>query len=325
MNTDLDERIRTAFGDIFEATPELGPAPSRLLHVDTSEGSPHRSWALIAAAAVVMIGIGGLLLVTRPPGDVEPVASTDLTVPPDRPLGQFVWPAPPRDLASLDDLIDAFTGDVLSWPSSDVRQDGNTTAESAPQSFTLVNTKLNTEIVLLAIPSPDGWGFVQVGGSLTALATDKATISVQFQRPPGTATSSIEARFSDDTVIVDATTGTSFEYPEGRQLESLTSVLIVYSDDNGDVIGVSGGQFASGDVQPPSSNPDQVSIVVVPDVIGLPQDEASQELAARGFSFQIVVDGNAEPGPSGTVLAVSPLPGAKIEMGSLITLTVRSG
>ncbi len=168
MNTELDDRIRTAFGDIFEATPELGPTPSRLVHTDTPASSGHRSWTLIAAAAVVMIGIGGLLLVTRARSGGEPAASTDPTVQSDRPLGQFVWPAPPRDIESLDDLIGAFTRDVLSWPSIDVGQYGDYTSEPGPQSFTLVNNKLNAEIALLAIPSADGWGFVRIGASLSA-------------------------------------------------------------------------------------------------------------------------------------------------------------
>jgi hypothetical protein len=325
MNTELDERIRTAFGDIFQATPELGPTPSRLVHSDTPASSGYRSWTLIAAAAVVMIGIGGLLLVTRARSGGEPAASTDPTVQSDRPLGQFVWPAPPRDIESLDDLIDAFTGEVLSWPSIDVGQYGDYTSEPGPQSFTLVNNKLNAEVALLAIPSPDGWGFVQIGASLSASATDQATISVQFGRPAGTASSLIEARFSDGAIITESATGSSIELSEGHELDSLLSALVIHTDDNGDVIGVSGGQFADGDVQPPSSAPDQQSLVAVPDVIGLPQVEASQELAARGFSFEVVVDDNADPGPSGTVLAMSPLPGARIEIGTLVMLTVRSG
>lgn len=254
MNTELDERIRAAFGAIFDATPELGPAPSKLVLTDVSDRSRHRSWVSIAAAAVVMIGIGGLLVITRSGGGSEPTASTD-SVQTNRPIGQFVWPAPPRDLATLDDLNDAFTDEVLSWPSADVGHYGDYTMEPGPQTFTLVNNKLNVEVALVAIPSPDGWGFVQAGSSLSASVTDQ-TISVQFPTPPGTAASSIEARFSDGTLVTDTATGPSFELPEGRQLDTLTSVLVVHANDNDDVIGVSGGQFmVDGDAEPPNSAP----------------------------------------------------------------------
>jgi hypothetical protein len=270
MNTELDERIRAAFDDIFEATPELGPAPSGPLHSDTLTDSTHRSWALMSAAAVVMIGIGGLLLIARPLDGADPAASPDRTAQPDltaqpeaqpdRPLGQFVWPAPPRNLVSLDDVIDAFTSEVLAWPSVDVRQVGDTTTELGLQSFALVNTELNVEIALLAIPSSDGWGFVQVGDSLSASVTNRATISVLFQRPPGTVSSSVEVMFSDGTTISDSTTRASIELPKGRQLDSLTSVLVVHTDGRGNVIGVSGGHFASGDLQPPTSAGENTSM-----------------------------------------------------------------
>lgn len=252
MSTEMDDRIRRAFADVFEAVPELGPPPSPLERPDRSEGSSVKSSLLVAAAALILFaGLAALFVIPRSRDVAEPIASSVTTVaPPRTAIGDFVWPAPARDYSSFEELTNAFATEVLLWSVEDVQVDGATTTELSPQAFSLINTRLEREVTLLAIPSPSGWGFVQIGSPLDARVSGQSAIVVTFPTLPGTTSSQIEVRFTDGSTVVDTTTETSFEILEDRKLETLVSALILHNDASGAVVGATGGQFTSTDATP---------------------------------------------------------------------------
>ncbi len=219
----------------------------------------------LAAAAVVLVGglVGALVWVnadrSTPSSDTPPPA-TQATVPAGS-LGQFVWPAPPRGYATLDDLITAFTAEVLAWDPSDTERVGDTNNQPQPQALTLVNEPVGGNVLVIAIPSPQGWGFVQIGEGLSASVDDGDTVAVEFASTPHAASSSIEARLSDGTTITaTATSPGTFELPESVRLEALVSALVVEFDEQDNAIAATGGTFASNDAQTPPSLPSQVTV-----------------------------------------------------------------
>lgn len=78
MSTLTDDRIREALADLLDLAP---PVSSALADGTASSVGPpeHRRWpVLVAAAAVVAIGIAGLVVATRPAADDEHIPSTEV-------------------------------------------------------------------------------------------------------------------------------------------------------------------------------------------------------------------------------------------------------
>ena len=106
-----------------------------------------------------------------------------------------------------------------------------------PQSFTLVNLVTNREVHLLAIPSPDGWGFIQIGdGSHSVGEAPGDGFAIRFESPVGALTSTVEVRYADGTVATATSTSSMHLLGSGRGPESVVSVQITHAHDAGAVI-----------------------------------------------------------------------------------------
>ncbi len=266
MPTDMREQIRqlTAAFDAFvsdvtvdevigrveqpSAVDELAvrrPASSR----HTSQiGWPRRG--LTVAAVALVVGLVAALMSLDPSGSDTasepslPVATAGSA--PSVPIGQFVWPAPPRGYATPNELITAFTSEVLQWTAFDI--DGDVKEERQPQTFNLTNSTLHASVPVIALPSSDGWGFAQIGFGLNA-SLDDGTVVLDFPSLPSVTSSSITVRLSDGTAIDTTATTDRVEIP-AIELEQLLSALVVGHDGEGNTVVVAGGQFiaASPDV-----------------------------------------------------------------------------
>ncbi len=89
---------------------------------------------------------------------------------------------------------------------------------------------------------------------------------------------------------------------------------------------------AGGTEAPPGStvtlvvSTQQSQVVAVPNVVGVPEQEARAELEAAGFDVTIVYASKKKPGAgAGTVLSTEPKAGTKVPRGSTITITVNPG
>lgn len=278
MPVDVVEQVRRlveAFDELVDdvSADEVvqrvsGGTDSREPTHPTPERSPDRSsWRRVslAAAAVVLVAglVGALVWVNADrstPSSETPPPTAQATVPAGS-LGQVVWPVPPRGYATLEDLIGAFTAEVLAWDPSDTARVGDANDQSQPQVLTLVNEVVGGDVLVIAVPSPQGWGFVQIGEGLSASVDEGESVAVEFVSTQSAASSSIEARLSDGTTVTaTATSPGRFELPEAVRLEEVVSALVVEFDEQGNVIAATGGMFASSDLQTPSTLPSQVTI-----------------------------------------------------------------
>jgi beta-lactam-binding protein with PASTA domain len=64
------------------------------------------------------------------------------------------------------------------------------------------------------------------------------------------------------------------------------------------------------------------ALVTVPDVVGLDEASARQELQAAGFSVRVVEEETSEPSQDGLVVAQRPLGGSSARSGAAVTITV---
>jgi hypothetical protein len=222
-----------------------------------------RRFGLVAAAVVLVAGLVGALVWvsadrSTPSSDAPP--QTGATVP-TVPLGDFVWPAPPRGYTTLDDLVTAFTTEVLAWDPADTDRVGEFNDQPQPQALTLVNERLGGNVVVIAIPSPQGWGFVQVGnGGLNASVDDDQTVALRYTPSTRSASSTVEARLTDGTTVtLTASTG-RLELPESVRVGELVSALVVEFDEQGNVIAATGRTYAPSDPQTPPTLPVQPAV-----------------------------------------------------------------
>jgi beta-lactam-binding protein with PASTA domain len=64
------------------------------------------------------------------------------------------------------------------------------------------------------------------------------------------------------------------------------------------------------------------ALVAVPDVVGLDEASAREELEAAGFVVAVLEEETSDPGADGTVLAQSPRGGSRVEKGANVSITV---
>ena len=209
----------------------------------------------VAAAAIAMVVglVAALVFIDR--GGAEPVSApsvpqTTVATTPAVPLGQFVWPVPPRGYATVNELIEAFTAEVLDWSALDLGGDVNDKLQ--PQSLNLINGNFDANVPAIAAPSPDGWGFVQIGAGLNGTITD-GTVIVEFSRLASVSSSSVTVRLSDGSTVDTTVTSDRVEVP-GIEFEQLVSVLVVGYDRDGNAVTVDGGRFMPEAPVPPSTS-----------------------------------------------------------------------
>lgn len=281
----------------------------------------------VACVPLVILGAAGAwnaLNLDDAPAQVIAAGGSEITAEPgaEQPAvspGEFVWPAPPQDFNTWGELTNAFVGEVLGWPSDQVRLDGGTD-ETGPQSLTLVHLEDDSELHLLAIPSTNGWGFVQIGdGNISLSETLTGGLAVRF-RPPGTAASNtVEIRYSDGEITSTITADAELALPAGRAIDSVVSVLITHRAADDDVLSVSGGQFGTTEPEDPSLSGD--AAIIMPELTRLHVGEAAARLDAIGVAANIVETSDPSAGP-GTVLSTDPPAGSMVNPGTTIILTI---
>ena len=237
-----------AFHDVEHPTGDvlaIGSRPSaRRLSIAAA-------WVLLAVGVV-----GALVWVERngPAPSATPLTSTTGAAASPASFGQFVWPAPPRDFATLDDLVGAFAVEVLAWDAWDVVGDVNATSQ--PQVFTLANSSSDASVALVAIPSPEGWGFVQIGEPMSASAEQPGDVVLTVPIGVGAESGSVVIRLSDGTTR-ESTNLTGQVVFSGVRVEDLVSALAVGRDANGRALTAVGGMFRD-DSAPPATVPGSV-------------------------------------------------------------------
>lgn len=248
--------LRSEFREDLEMTAVRSssrPLPIRPLDarlVTYTGHEPHRrgvasALAVVAACAALVAGLAFLMRDRTPAandGDAPPVVPVE--------FGDFVWPAPPRDFAGVNDLIFGFADDVLKWDAFDL--EGDITDERQPQMVTLRNAELGAEVTGLAVPSPRGWGFVQIGTGASASVDEQGGASLNY---------ALSANVVEVVAIVRMTDGMERTLDGGTtraampdiSVADLVSTLIIGSDAAGRVVAVVGGQFSAQDAAPPTT------------------------------------------------------------------------
>lgn len=322
MSIDLDDLAHDAVSAAPTTTPDLGALRER---VKQRRRTRWMVTSALAAPVIVLAFFGVWSLVDRDSsstqvlaggGDEEPGTTTasEAVAP-----GGFVWPAPPREFGDLDALTNGLIDEVLRWTPGRVRQDGGND-DSAPQSFTLVNLDTNQELHLLAVPSAQGWGFVQIGDPGTSIgeATSGGFV-IRFQVPAGTIASTVEIRYVDGTITSETTTQSEIPLPAGSAPQTVASVLITHADTRGTVITASGGQFNGSNEVPPAAT--EEATIGVPNLVGLNVDEAIDQLNALGLGV-VITETRSTDTPTGVVITVEPAPGSLVPAGTTVAMTI---
>jgi len=250
------------------------------------------------------------------------------------PLGSFVWPAPPRNFATLDELVEQFAVEVLESAAGSVDY-LEATDEQVPQSFLISHfpgpesSELHGhEVPAIAIPSPQGWGFVRIGAvALSIDETETGSHAIRFGPPHGTAASTVEVRYSDGEVVSEIVQAAEFALPEGRSPDSVVSVLVTHLDDAGKQITVSGRQFSLSveEIEAEIEAREAQAVDPVPDLVGLTVSEALDLLREHEYHLAGVAFDEAPDAEPGTVIATSPAAGGLIEAYGSITLSIAGG
>lgn len=244
----VDDLARTAGGAV----------PIKRLDLSTSRharrAGRRRGAALTAVAACAVLVVGLAVAVRdRTPAPLDGAAEGAAAPSVPRELGEFVWPAPAQDLASVEELVAAFAGEVLGWDTFDL--EGDITGESQPQFVTLRHRELGVAVTGLAVPSPEGWGFVQVGSQMSAGLHEPAGVALDYSLGTEVVEVSVTVRLANGTVRT-LEGGATQTVVSDTAIDELVTVLIVGSDATGRVVAVVGGQFGADDVISPSVRPD---------------------------------------------------------------------
>lgn len=75
MNMQLDPHVKAVFDDIDANTPDIGPTPSGdVVHLHPGRSPQGRRWLAVAAAAIVVVGVGALVAIQRSDAETPDVA-----------------------------------------------------------------------------------------------------------------------------------------------------------------------------------------------------------------------------------------------------------
>ncbi|MCB0968461.1 MAG: LytR C-terminal domain-containing protein [Ilumatobacter sp.] len=215
----------------------------------------------LGLVAAVCLLIGGLVAVLAWTGREQPSSlAPPLTSPPGTQLGDstpttlvsgvelFVWPGPDRSFATVGELVGAFVDTQLGWTAYDLV--GDTDDQQQPQSFTLQNGDLGADVPVIAVPSPNGWGFVQVGDHEMSISVgpsvDGGAPVLTFVPIDGAVTHSITALLTHGGSLTFESATSPVEIPVEPNI-GVASVLVLGQDAAGVVIGATGGQFLIAD------------------------------------------------------------------------------
>ncbi len=282
MTLDLDVLAR----DAVSAAPE--PTPISALQRRAGRSRQRRRIASVAITAplVLLVALGVRAATDDRHGSQVIAATSDGPVPTTSAgpvtgsLGEFVWPAPPRDFSSKHELNIAFVTEVLGWPGYSMLtefSDGG----SMDGAETLVAMDSDATVRILAVETEDGWGYVEIGEHQLDLA-ETGPMGFAVEIPDEAARTIIEVRFADGTIE-------TIDLPsDGSALGDLpasavVSVLMTHYDADGNLLEVTGGIYSGEegvaeevftDDAPPSQSPESAARDgIVPELAELPSSE----------------------------------------------------
>lgn len=166
------------------------------------------------------------------------------SIEPSTTLGtDFIWPEP-SDPADPEALGRRFAEEVLGWVQPVIAPDLN----ASPQGPTWINISDDQghEVDVLAVPTPDGWGLVQIGDPSGISSAPLGYASINPNLGLGATTVVIHAAVRDGSTLAwqaDLTTEPGIVELAGPQMGDIRTLLITYQDENGQVIAVNGGQY----------------------------------------------------------------------------------
>ncbi len=266
MSNDVRERIRVMVEEFEDTLDDLGDITVDEIVARANggratslrgPGPADRSGLRLGLVAAVCMLVGGMVAVlawtgreqpaslTPPPG-TESRASTPTTLVAGAEL--FVWPGPDRSFATVGELVAAFVDTQLNWTAYDLI--GEVDEQQQPQSFTIHNGDLSVGIPAIAVPSPNGWGFVQIGDGSMSIGVgptvDGGAPVLAFDPIDGAVSYSITSLLDHGGTVTFEAATTEVEIPVEPNI-GVASVLVLGRDASDVVVGAVGGQFLIGD------------------------------------------------------------------------------
>jgi len=157
----------------------------------------------------------------------------------------WIWPETP-DPASPIELASRFATEVLGWARANVTPDP-AAAVDGPQLLT-IDDGAGRSLQFLTFPiGVDGWGANQIGeGGLGLGVGAEAKVKAIISPVEGAATADILVGSADDTLawrVELAPDITDITLP-GITMDEVRTMLVIFSDESGQVISAAGGQFS---------------------------------------------------------------------------------
>lgn len=166
------------------------------------------------------------------------------SIEPSTTLGtQLIWPEP-SDPADPGTLGRRFAEEILGWDQAAITPD----PDASPQGPTWVNISDDQghEVGVLATPTSNGWGLVQIGDPSEIASAPLGYASINPNLGLGATTVVIHAAVRDGSTLAwqaDLTTQPGIVVLTGPQMGDIRTLLITYQDENARVIAVNGGQY----------------------------------------------------------------------------------
>ncbi len=179
MSIDLDSLARTAVAAAPSRVPELGNLRRRM----NRRRRNRRILTGVAVAPLVALAVIAAWVAIGREDPPTQIIATDATANPPDLAGRVRVARTPTRRRKPDELVNRFIAEVLDWPQDRVRQ-RESSDDYGPQVVTVLNPGANRELRLLATPSPQGWGFVQVGGASISVGEAVGGGSPSASNPP---------------------------------------------------------------------------------------------------------------------------------------------
>lgn len=283
MTLDLDVLAR----DAASAAPEPTSVSTLRRRADRWRQRRRIVSAAIVTPLLLLVAFGARAAIDDRPGSQVISATSDGlgTTTPGAPipgsLGEFAWPAPPRDFSSKHELNIAFVTEVLGWPGYSLRTEFSED-DSPVGAETLLAMDSAATVRMRAVETEDGWGYVEIGEHELDIVLGDETFDLAMPVPDEVARSTIEVRFADGSIR-------SFELPsDGPSHEDLpssavVSAFVMHFDGDGNLLEVTGGRYSGeeavaeevfADDAPPSQSPESAARDgIVPELAALPSSE----------------------------------------------------
>jgi hypothetical protein len=166
------------------------------------------------------------------------------SIEPSTTLGtELIWPEP-SEPADPETVARRFAEEILGWDQPVITPDPDATPQS-PTWMTISDGR-GHEVDLLAIPSGDGWGLVQIGDPTGIATAPFGNASFTPNLSLGATTVVIHAAVRDGSTLAwqaDLTTKPGIVVLTDALMGDLLTILITYQDEDGQVIAAIGGQF----------------------------------------------------------------------------------